>query len=99
VQPLTSISDADLVAISAITGTALRSYAIADELRARGHTVVFGACMRTLLPEEAAKHADAVVVGYAEETWRSSCAISPRGVMQRRYSTTGRNVACAASAA
>src|SRR3954447_26099647 len=52
-----------LVGITAITGTAPRAYAIADRLRARGHTVVLGGVHATLLPEEAARHADAVVTG------------------------------------
>src|SRR3954466_446505 len=42
VEPLNLDFDADLVGISCITGTALRGYEIADKLRARGHTVVFG---------------------------------------------------------
>src|SRR5436305_5267966 len=40
VQPLDLDFDADLVGITAITGTAPRAYTIADEVRARGHTVV-----------------------------------------------------------
>jgi hypothetical protein len=42
VQPLDLEFEADLVGITAITGTALRAYRIADELRAKGHTVVLG---------------------------------------------------------
>src|SRR3954467_7720423 len=69
VQPLDLDFDADLVGITAITGTALRAYKIADELRAKGHTVVLGGVHTTLLPEEAARHADAIVTGYAERSW------------------------------
>src|SRR3954469_24661691 len=58
VQPLALDFQADLVAISAITGTAQRSYAVADQLRARGHTVIFGGVHATLLPDEAQQHAD-----------------------------------------
>src|SRR5262245_31803672 len=68
VQPLDLNFNADLVAISCITGTAQRGYAIADQLRARGQTVIFGGVHATLLPDEAQEHADSVVVGYAEET-------------------------------
>src|SRR5947209_16695308 len=42
VQPLDLDADADLFGITAITGTALRAYTIADELRAKGRTVVLG---------------------------------------------------------
>ena len=69
VQPMPERIDADLVGITAITGTSTRAYAIADRLRARNIPVVLGGVHPTLMPEEAAEHADAVVVGYAEETW------------------------------
>jgi radical SAM superfamily enzyme YgiQ (UPF0313 family) len=61
--------DVDLVAITVITGTAPRSYWLADHFRARGITVVLGGPHVTLVPEDAAPHADAIVVGYAEESW------------------------------
>src|ERR1700693_634383 len=56
---------ADLVGISAITGTAPRSYEISAHLRKRGIPVVLGGVHPTLLPEEAMQHADSVVAGYA----------------------------------
>ena len=55
VQPLDLDFEADLVGITAITGTALRAYAIADELRRKGHTVVLGGVHATLLPDEAGR--------------------------------------------
>ncbi|MAI73146.1 MAG: B12-binding domain-containing radical SAM protein [Rhodopirellula sp.] len=69
VGPIDLNFDADLVGISAITGTANRSYELADTLRARGHKVVLGGVHPTLMPTEAAQHADAVVSGYAENSW------------------------------
>jgi radical SAM superfamily enzyme YgiQ (UPF0313 family) len=77
--------DADIVGISAITGTALRAYAVADELRARGHTVVLGGVHPTLLPEEAAAHADCVVTGHAEETWPALLRDFANRRLQPRY--------------
>jgi len=62
-------AEADIVGISAITGTAPRSYELADHFRKRGVPVVLGGVHPTLVPDEAAEHADCVVVGYAEETW------------------------------
>lgn len=61
--------EADLVGISAITGTAPRSYQLAAEFRNRGIPVVLGGVHPTLCPEEAQAHADCVVTGYAEESW------------------------------
>jgi radical SAM superfamily enzyme YgiQ (UPF0313 family) len=62
-------ADVDLVAVSAMTPQAGRGYRIADRFRARGVPVVLGGAHPSLVPEEAADHADAVVVGEAEEIW------------------------------
>jgi len=59
----------DLVGISVITGNAPRAYALADHFRGRGIPVVLGGVHVTLMPEEAASHADAIVLGMAETTW------------------------------
>lgn len=60
---------ADLVGITAITGTANRAFEIADRFREKGSTVVLGGVHPTLRTEECLPHADAVVKGYAERTW------------------------------
>jgi len=60
--------ECDLVGISTATPSAPRAYQIADEFRKRGKTVVLGGIHPTLLPNEAANHADSVVVGEAETT-------------------------------
>jgi radical SAM superfamily enzyme YgiQ (UPF0313 family) len=77
--------DADLVAISAITGTAPRSYELAAQFRARGIPVVLGGVHATLMPDEAQEHCDALVTGYAEETWPQLLRDFAAGGMQRRY--------------
>lgn len=93
VQPLDLDFDADLVGISCITGTAPRGYEIADRLRSRGITVVFGGVHATLLPDEAAQHADAVVTGYAEQTWPELLRDFARGELKPRYfRPTGRSL-------
>src|SRR6266478_3597135 len=60
---------ADLVGLTVITGTAMRAYELAGHFRRRGITVVLGGPHVTLIPDDAAPHADAVVVGYAEDSW------------------------------
>ena len=60
----------DLVAISVETFTALRAYKIARAFRARGVPVVMGGYHVTLLPDEAAAEADAIVIGDAEPVWQ-----------------------------
>ncbi|MBU1105765.1 MAG: B12-binding domain-containing radical SAM protein [Candidatus Riflebacteria bacterium] len=62
-------TDYDLVAISAMTGTAVRAYAMADFFRRHNITVVMGGIHPTLMPQEAKAHADCVITGLAEETW------------------------------
>jgi radical SAM superfamily enzyme YgiQ (UPF0313 family) len=76
---------ADLVAISAITGTALRAYELADHFRARGIPVVLGGVHVSLLPNEAQCHADSIVVGPAEESWPQLLRDFAAGKLQTRY--------------
>ncbi len=80
-----STIDADLVGISAITGTAPRAYAMAAALRRRGIAVVLGGVHPTLVPDEALQHADAIAVGYAEESWPRLLRDFVAGRMARRY--------------
>src|SRR5688572_28878398 len=47
----------DLVAISALSVRILETYALADQLRAAGHTVVLGGLHVSALPEGALAHA------------------------------------------
>ncbi len=61
--------EVDLVGITVLTKTALRAYRIADAYRKKGVPVVLGGIHPTALPEEAKEHADAVVIGEAEEIW------------------------------
>ena len=77
--------DVDLAAISLITGTAPRGYELAATFRKRGVPVVIGGVHATLMPEEAMQHADATVVGYAEETWPQLLRDFAAGRMQKRY--------------
>jgi radical SAM superfamily enzyme YgiQ (UPF0313 family) len=75
----------DLVAISVLTGTARRAYALAGHFRSRGIAVVLGGVHVSILPEEAAAFADAIVVGMAEETWPRLLRDFLAGRMQREY--------------
>lgn len=77
--------DADLICITAITGTAPRAYAFADHFRALGKTVVLGGVHPTMLPDEAAEHADAVVTGFAEQTFPQLIRDYAAGALKPRY--------------
>jgi len=69
IDPVPLDYPADLVGISVLTGTSRRAYALADHYRSRGIPVVLGGVHVTILPEEAAAHADVIVIGMAERTW------------------------------
>jgi radical SAM superfamily enzyme YgiQ (UPF0313 family) len=93
VQPLELDFPPSLVGITAITGTSLRAYQIADQLRKRGHVVVIGGVHATLMPEEAALHADAIVTSYAEVSWPQLLRDFHQGRMKTRYfAPTGRRL-------
>lgn len=77
--------EADLIGITVITGTAPRAYELADRWRAQGRTVVLGGPHVTLVPEEAAQHADAIVTGYAEDSWPQLLRDHAAGHLQARY--------------
>jgi radical SAM superfamily enzyme YgiQ (UPF0313 family) len=80
----------DLVALSVETFTALRAYKIARQFRARQVPVIMGGYHVTLLPDEAAREADAIVVGDAEPIWLQLLDDARRGRLQPRYNGLGR---------
>jgi len=75
----------DLVGISTMTATAIRAYEIADRYRSLGAKVVLGGIHASMLPEEALEHADAVVVGEAEEIWPRVLADAAAGRLDPIY--------------
>ncbi len=75
----------DLVAVTVETFTARRAYEISAEYRRRGVPVILGGFHPTLLPEEAAEHADALVLGDAEAVWRQVIEDARRAALQPEY--------------
>ncbi len=75
----------DLVAISAMTATAPWAYRFADSCRDRGLPVVMGGIHPSALPEEAALHADSIVVGEAESVWSGLLDDAAQGRMKKFY--------------
>ncbi len=76
---------ADLIGMTVITGSSKRTYELADHFRSRGIPVVLGGPHITLIPEDAAPHADSLVVGYAEDTWPRLLRDFAAGLLQPRY--------------
>ncbi len=79
----------DLVGITAQTPVAPRAYQIADEFKKRGIPVVMGGVHASMLPQETLLHADAVVIGEAEEVWPGLIEDLRRGQMRRIYKGNG----------
>jgi radical SAM superfamily enzyme YgiQ (UPF0313 family) len=68
-----------------MTALAPRAYEIAQRFRQRRIPVVLGGVHPTLCPEEAIRHADAIVVGEAEGVWRQVVADAFAGQLQGTY--------------
>lgn len=85
IQVIPDNLQADLVAMTVITGTAKRTYELAAGFRKRGIPVVLGGPHVTLVPDEARQHADAICTGYAEETWPRLLRDFTEGNMQPVY--------------
>ena len=85
VDPVDFDFPADLVAVSLMTPLAPRGYAIADRFREKGIPVVIGGVHATMAPEEAARHADTVVVGEGELLWPEVIEDFRAGSLKKRY--------------
>ncbi|MEN8142239.1 MAG: radical SAM protein, partial [Thermodesulfobacteriota bacterium] len=62
-----------------------RSYESCQEFRKRGKPVVLGGIHPSMVPEEAARFADAVIVGEGEELWPQLLADFDKGCMAQFY--------------
>lgn len=85
IQVIPDSIDADLIGLTVITGTAKRAYELSAAFQAQGKTVVLGGPHVTLMPEEAAAHADAICVGYAEDSWPQLLRDYARGELKAAY--------------
>lgn len=80
-----------LVGIGAMTRMIARAYRMADAIRAAGVPVVMGGPHVTEVPDEALgrdggpRHADAVALGEADETWPRIVADAVRGELKEVY--------------
>src|SRR5947207_10327863 len=80
-----------LVGIGAMTRMIAKAYRVADALRAAGIRVVMGGPHVTEVPDEALgrsggpRHADALALGEADETWPRIVEVAARGQLQEVY--------------
>jgi radical SAM superfamily enzyme YgiQ (UPF0313 family) len=75
----------DLVGITFHTPSANYVYKVAAEFRKRGIPVVLGGPHVSLLPDEAEKHADAIFIGEAEDTWKEFLIDFENKSFKKRY--------------
>jgi len=87
----------DLVGIGAMTRMIAKAYRMADAVRAAGVPVVMGGPHVTEVPDEALgrdggpRHADAVALGEADETWPQIVADAARGELKDTYAPVDAN--------
>ena len=77
--------DVDLVGIQTYISSSGRAYELARRWRRRGAKVVLGGLHPTSLPQEAAEHADAVVLGPAESVWSEVLDDFEHGCLKPTY--------------
>jgi len=75
----------DLVAISSFSAQINEAYELADRYREAGIRSVIGGLHVSMLPDEAALHCDAVVIGEGESVWLQVLEDAANGVLKRRY--------------
>lgn len=80
----------DVAAIASYTAQIKDAYALADQYRALGVRVVLGGLHVTARPDEAARHADAIVTGEGEIGWPEVVADLRAGRLRARYAANGR---------
>ena len=89
IRPIPFDTDADVVALTAMTAQANRAYELADAFRQKGKTVVMGGFHASNLPDEALAHVNSVVVGEGELAWPHLLADLRNGRLQRIYRAEG----------
>ncbi len=77
--------DADLVGFTALTSSVTRAYEIAAIYREKGIPTVIGGIHASMMPDEAALYADAVVIGEAESVWAKLIEDFESGNLKKKY--------------
>jgi radical SAM superfamily enzyme YgiQ (UPF0313 family) len=78
-------AEADIVAVTATTVQAPSAYRILDRFKERGITTIMGGIHASVMTEEAARHADVVVVGEADEIWTEVLSDFAKGELKKVY--------------
>jgi len=84
--------EADIVGITAYTATVTRAYEISRIYRKKGIPTVMGGIHVSMMPDEALKYCDAVVIGEAEDVWPEVLKDFESGNLKSKYQGTWTNL-------
>ena len=88
VEKLSMNDEPDLVIIQVYITNSSRAYAIADQYRSRGIFVAMGGLHVTSMPDEVARHADAIFIGPGEQIFPEFLKNFRSGKPKKRYTST-----------
>ena len=77
--------EADIVGITVLTMSVLRAYEISQIYRDKGIPTVLGGIHVSMMPEEAMRYCDTVVVGEAETIWPTILEDFENGCLKKQY--------------
>lgn len=94
-RELRELPPCDVAAIASFSAQIKDAYALSDRYRALGVRTVLGGLHVTARPDEAATHADAIVVGEGEIGWPALLRDLSTGQLAPVYATDGRSFSLA----
>jgi len=80
--------EADIVGITALTSSVNHAYEISQIYRKRGIPTVMGGIHVSMMPDEAQRYCDSVVIGEAEEIWPKVLEDFETGKLHKKYTGT-----------
>lgn len=96
-RELEQLPPCDVAAIASFSAQIKDAYALSDRYRAQGARTVLGGLHVTARPDEAAEHADAIVVGEGELSWPQLLEDIEAGCLAPRYGPDGREFSLSAA--
>jgi radical SAM superfamily enzyme YgiQ (UPF0313 family) len=94
-RQLDQLPQCDVAAIASFSAQIKDAYELSDRYRTLGVRTVLGGLNVTARPDEAAQHADALVIGEGEIGWPMLLADLEAGRLKKRYATDGRSFSLA----
>lgn len=79
------LKDVDLVGFTAFTAQIYRAYELSGKFRQHGIKTVIGGIHASMVPDEAMKYADSVVIGEAESTWATLISDFENNKLKKSY--------------